>query len=196
MVEEDSPSVEPEDDPRSSPRSGSRKISTGAIVAIAVAALVVVGTAFWAIGWSATSDDREDSARRSALTESWKTAQAKEAPGVDFELEISNSAAVPESSLSFDHRGIVTVDAGCFEASSEYIVLEDGSLAIQDLSNPWQRDGSSSCENSEFSSIFWTSKVSFSSGSWTAYGADGAELLGGLEEKHPPIELQFIDPSE
>lgn len=196
MVEdssEETEPIQPEDPADPSPKRG---LSTRAIVAIAVAVVLVAGGAFWALSWLSTSGERDIAAQRQALADNWKKAQADEAPGVDFELKISNGELEGKPSLSFDHEGMVTAKDSCFEATSEYIVREDGSLAIEDLSNSWQSGENVSCGEAEASEIFWTSTVSFNletSDSWTAYDAAGKALVSGLKEKLP---VATIEPDE
>lgn len=184
------------DTEKGQPRRG---LSTRAIVAIAVAVALVAGGAFWALSWYSTSGERDIAAQRQALAKSWKEAQSDAAQGVDFDLKISNGNLDSKPSLSFDHEGLVTAKDSCFEATSEYIVRADGSLAIQDLTGSWQTEENLSCSDAEPSSIFWTSKVSFNmetSDSWTAYGADGKSLVPELKEKRIIAEIETDDDSE
>ena len=195
MVEEDAEPLELNEADGLGDVAPKRMLTTRAIVAIAAAVVIVAGGAFWALSWFSTADDRDIASQRQALSESWKQAQADEAQGVDFDLEL-NSSELGGSSLSFDHTGMVSAKDECFEATSEYIVREDGSLAIQDLTGAWQNTENSQCANRDFSSIFLASKVSFNmetSDSWTAYDARGNALVSDLKEKPVEIELQIQD---
>lgn len=198
MVEDSSEEFEPTgaEDPNGT--TSKRGLSTRAIVAIAVAVVLVAGGAFWALSWLSTSGERDIAIQRQGLAKNWKKAQADEAPGVDFELKISNGEAPGKPSLSFDHEGMVTAKDSCFEATSAYIVREDGSLAIEDLSNSWQSAEDLSCSDAEAGPIFWTSTVSFNmetSDSWTAYDAAGKPLVSELKEKRPVVTLETDEDS-
>lgn len=169
------------------PIGPTRKLSTRAIVAISVGFALVIGGAFWGISWLTTADDRRDAEQSLALSKSWKAAQEAEAKGVDFELRISD----PEISMSFDHEGTVSVEDSCYQANSDYIVLNDGSLAIRDLTGSWNKDDTAICSDAEPSAIFLAGKLSFEAKSWVAYGADGAKLIDDLVEQRAKITANF-----
>lgn len=197
MVEDSSGAFEPSEVEEPKEATPKRGLSTRAIVAIAMAVVLVAGGAFWALSWLSTSGERDIASQRQALAENWKKAQADEAPGVDFELKISNGEAPGKPSLSFDHEGMATAKDSCFEATSAYIVREDGSLAVEDLSNSWESGEDAACSEAKAGPIFWTSTVSFNMETygWTAYDAAGKPLVSELKEKRPAVTLETDDDS-
>lgn len=190
--------LEPADQqPIGSDASG-KGLSRRAFVAIAVVVVAMVAAGLWAFNFFGNAG-QSDELRREALETSWKQAQKDEAPGVDFEFRISNPAAETKPALSFDHGGKVTVEDSCFEATSDYIVLVDGSLAIEDLTDADVNANSLSCESAELTPIFWTSRLSFDSegsASWIAYGADGSVLGKDLKEQIPEAILEEDESGE
>ena len=198
MVEDSSGAFEPSETEGPREATPKRGLSTRAIVAIAMAVVLVAGGAFWALSWLSTSGERDIASQRQALAENWKKAQADEAPGVNFELKISNSELAGKPSLSFDQEGMATAKDSCFEATSAYIVREDGSLAVEDLSNSWKSgEDAAACSEAEAGPIFWTSTVSFNMETygWTAYDAAGKPLVSELKEKRPAVTLETDDGS-
>jgi hypothetical protein len=156
---------------------------------IASAAILLVAGAFWALGHLSFSGERDRELRERALANSWQQAQEDEARGVDFEMEVSNSDLPGDPTMTFHHSGSVSLVDDCFEASSKYIVLEDGSLAIEGLSDA-RTLGATDCDSDELSPLFYASKMGFGNDGWTAYGADGEKLLGGLMESRPSIPAE------
>ena len=153
------------------------------VLLIAIAAILLVAGGLWALGHFGSSEQRA----QDALASSWQKAQSDEARGVDFELAISNSDLDGAPTMTFHHSGSVSLVNECFEASSKYIVLSDGSLAIENLSDarPLQAAG---CDAGKIDPIFYASKMGFGNDGWTAYGADGKKLIGGLMETRPSFE--------
>lgn len=157
-----------------------RGISTRGIIGLViVAALLIVG-AVGAVKWTQAQGEQQAAKQTEALKTAWEKNQKLEAQGVDFEMTVKNSEIKRAPELSFSHSGTVTAKDRCFKATSDYIVLQDGSLAIRNLSRV--SNSGSECASSGSSPIFFASKLTFKGKSWTAYGADGKELLSGLKE--------------
>jgi len=164
-----------------------QKRRTKLIVAGGLALVLAGGLAVWGLTsfdpFGLRSLDRE----QAALAESWQQAQSAKVQGVDFELEVGNDALKGSPTLSFHHSGSVALVTDCFESSSSYLVLEDGSLAIEDLTDarPLEAEG---CSTAKLDPLFLTSKLSFGGNDgWTAYSADGKRILGGLLEDSPDM---------
>lgn len=170
-----------------------RSLSTGRIIGIALAVVVGIGLLFGAMSWFSTAPDRIESQERMALEKSWDDAQAEKAMGVDFELELRSTGSDSTFELSFDHSGTVTATDGCYQSSSDYIVLNDGSLALRDLSSTWNRSDGGDCDGKP-SELFWAGRLSFSDGSWQAKDARGSALSPTLEET--PASLPVVDGQE
>ena len=183
LKEPEDSAIEPSEEdtvisPVRSPKRPKKSLSMRSIVAISIAiALVAVG-AFWALSWLVTSDERDEAETRQALEASWVASDAQRAFGVDFEFTVSKG----DSSLAFSHNGFVSAKDGCYEGSSEYMVLEDGSLAIKDLSGAWASD--EACATQDPDELFWVSKLIYEGNGWTAYGPDGEELVSELIEEN------------
>ncbi len=183
MVEEDGVEgrIEPEDSPP--PKRG---LNTGRIVGIALAAVVGVGLIFGAMSWLSTAPERIDAQEKLALEKSWDDAQENKAEGVDFELELQSTDSASTFELSFDHSGLATATDGCYEATSDYIVLNEGSLVVRDLSSTWKRSDGGDCDQKS-SELFWMSSLSYGDGSWSAKDARGSLLSPTLKEKDSSI---------
>lgn len=120
----------------------------------------------------------DPSAEREKLQANWSSAQGSQAVSVNFDLKLQSSDS--EQSMSFNNDGKVTAADNCYTAESSYIVLTDGSLAVENLSEAVSKEG---CSESEVPSLFWTSKLSFENEAWTAYSADSEKLVEGLKEQ-------------
>lgn len=154
-------------------------LSPWVFVAIVIGVVLVAGGLFALSHFSGPGSDPRV-AQRAALSQSWKAAQKDRAQGVDFELSVSNAKASDAPALSFQHSGSVSLVDKCFEASSKYIVLKNGSLVVKDLSHA-RTLGAENC-SSKAPDVFLLSKLSYGGKSWTAYGADGKKIISGFVE--------------
>lgn len=176
----------PQDEP-GAPRGtqGRHGISTKSVVALVVVAGLLIAGAVGAVKWTEGQNAQRAAQRTEALKTAWEKNQKLEVRGVDFQMTVRNATEKRAPELDFSHSGTVTAKDRCFKATSDYIVLQDGSLAIRDLSRV--SDSGSECASSGTSPLFYTSKLSFKGKSWTAYGADNKVLLTGLKEERPKI---------
>jgi len=176
----------PQDEPGDSGESRIRHgLSPRGVVALVLVAALLAAGAIGAVKWSDAHSEQQATERTEALKTAWEKNQKSEVRGVDFQMTVKNAEASRAPELDFSHSGTVTAMDRCFKATSDYIVLSDGSLAIRDLSRV--SDSGSECAGSGTSPLFYTSKLSFKGKSWTAYGADGKELLTGLKEERAKI---------
>jgi len=156
-------------------------LSRRGTVGLIIVAALLVGGAVGLVKWNENHNELQAAQRSEALAQAWKKAQPKRAQGVDFELKISSTSAAGHPVLVFDHSGKVTAKDSCFQASSKYMVLKDGSLVIRDLSGT-DSGNRGDCAGKSISPIFLSSKVSFQGKGWTAYGPDEKALVENLKE--------------
>jgi len=169
-------------------REGSRssyKLSPKTVVGLVAVAVALVAGAVGAVKWTEAHNESRAGAQTAALKEAWEKAQKSEAQGVDFRMFLESTKEPRKPTLDFKHDGTVTAKDACYSAQSDYIVLQDGSLVVRDLSKP-KEASTGGCGTVSSSAIFQSSKLSFKSGGWTAYDAEGEKLVGGLKEHARP----------
>lgn len=169
-------------------REGSRssyKLSPKAVVGlVVVAGLLIVGSV-GAVKWTEARSESRSGEQTAALKTAWEKNQKSEAQGVDFRMFLESTSEPRKPTLDFKHDGTVTAKDACYSAQSDYIVLQDGSLAVRDLSKP-KEAAAGGCGGVDPSAIFMSSKLSFKDGGWTAYDARGSKLVGALKEHARP----------
>lgn len=127
---------------------------------------------------------------RSELADSWKTASKDAAPGVDFEMRLKGSFQDSGFTMIFDHQGEVTLKDSCYESKSDYLVRSDGSIAVEDLSQPELLDTSVGCEEPPTRSLYWTSSLDYGENGWTARDVSGKPLLEKIQEDRIEVSLE------
>jgi len=171
-------------------REGSRssyRLSPKAVIGLVVVAAILLAGAVGAVKWTEARNESRSGEQTAALKTAWENNQKSEAQGVDFRMYLESTKERRNPTLDFKHDGTVTAKDACFSAQSDYIVLEDGSLAVRDLSKP-REASASGCGGVGPSSIFLSSKLSFRDGGWTAYDAEGSKLVDTLKEHARPSD--------
>jgi len=163
-----------------------RRLSRRSILVLAGVSALAVAVLLVIFYYLSNSQTRDLESQQAALASSWKQAQPEEAQGVDFEMKIGNSDLQGNPTMSFHHSGSVALVTDCLEASSSYLVLSDGSLAIENLTDT-RSLGSPSCDRDAVDPLFSASRMSFGGDGWTAYDGAGEKILGGLMEQMPEI---------
>jgi len=169
-------------------REGSRsnyRLTPKAIIGLVVVAGLLLVGAVGAVKWTEAHNESKAESQTAALKEAWEKAQKSEAQGVDFRMFLEADSEPRKPTLDFKHDGTVTAKDACYSAQSDYIVLQDGSLAVRDLTR-LKEASSGGCGGVSSSVIFQSSKLSFKDGGWTAYDARGEKLLAGLKEHARP----------
>lgn len=127
---------------------------------------------------------------RSDLAKSWKTASKDAAPGVDFEMKLRGDFKGSKFTMVFDHQGEVVLRDSCYESKSDYLVLSDGSIAVEDLSQPELLEASVGCEEPSTRSLYWTSSLDYGENGWTARDVAGKPLLEKIQEDRIEASLE------
>lgn len=165
------------------PESHYRKKPTKAFLSFLIAVIVVGGLAL-AVSILG-SKDTEPTVDSKRIAETWQKNKDQESSGVFFTMKLDSVSESNAISLIFDQKGKVSAQDSCFESESNYLVKEDGSIAVEGFKNDkLEVLDDAACVDVSPSELFFSSSLSYSndSQSWLAYDADGKTLGDSLVE--------------
>lgn len=113
------------------------------------------------------------------LANAWIENQNDEASGVFFSMKLKPyETSVPE--LELNQNGLLTMRDTCFESSSRYMVMNDGSIAVESLLDEERLKALAleGCEKAEAPDYYSLSKIAYSleNSNWVAYDSKGKDL--------------------
>lgn len=165
------------------PSSSNRKRPTKAFLSFLIAFLVVGGLTL--VAFLLGSKNSEPAIDQEKIAEAWNQNKTQESSGVFFTMKLDPVSESDSTSLIFDQNGKVRAKDSCFESESNYIVKEDGSIAVENLANSEIKVlDEDNCVDVSPNDLFFASSINYSNEAqdWIAYDAAAKPIGDPLVE--------------